>query len=215
MLKEKPYRELQKDRRAYEMMLLRDQHGNTFTDIAKEYEISVAWAVQKYNRLKIKQTCLYINHIAAVLGDESASQVENVFRNAYECYRDWTYACAYLEKKYKDILMEYRDGEPGMPIHFIRSMPPFKPKLSKKTVARVIEMREAEKASFVTIAKELRMTQAKARHTYEMFYHKQVIALIHVLQEKEEDREKKAAIWDYYFGRYHSSKKRYDVLTKG
>ena len=59
------------------------------------------------------------------------------------------------------------------------------------------------------------MTQAKARHTYEMFYHKQVIALIHVLQEKEEDREKKAAIWDYYFGRYHSSKKRYDVLTKG
>ena len=120
-------------------------------------------------------------HIASVLGYESASQVENVFRNAYECYRDWTYACAYLEKKYKDILIEYRDGEPGMPIQFIRNMPPFKPKLSKKTVARVIELREVEKASFVTIAKELRMTQAKARHTYEMFYHKQVIALIHVL----------------------------------
>ena len=215
MLKEKPYRELKQDERAYEMMLLRDQHGNTFTDIAKEYEISAAWAVQKYNRLKIKQTCLYINHIAAVLGYESTSQVENVFRNAYECYQDWTYACAYLEKKYKDILIEYRDGEPGMPTQFIRNMPPFKPKLSKKTVARVIELREVEKASFVTIAKELRMTQAKARHTYEMFYHKQVIALIHVLQEKAESREEKAAIWDYYFGRYHSSKKRYDVLTKG
>ena len=214
MLKEEAYRELQKDRRAYEIMLLRDQQGKTFTDIAKEYEISSAWAVQKYNRLKMKQIRLYINHIAAVLGHESTSQVENVFRNAYECYQDQTYACAYLEKRYKDILMEYRDGEPGMPTQFIKDMPPFKPKLSKKTVARVIELREAEKASFVTIAKELRMTQAKARHTYEMFYHKQVIALIKALQEKAESKEEKAAIWNYYFGRYHSSKKRYDMLTK-
>lgn len=214
VLKEEAYRELQKDRRAYEIMLLRDQQGKTFTDIAKEYEISSAWAVQKYNRLKTKQIRLYINHIAAVLGHESTSQVENVFQNAYECYQDWTYACAYLEKRYKDILMEYRDGEPGMPTQFIKNMPPFKPKLSKKTVARVIELREAEKASFVTIAKELRMTQAKARHTYEMFYHKQVIALIKALQEKAESKEEKAAIWNYYFGRYHSSKKRYDMLTK-
>ena len=45
MLKEKPYSEVQEDRRAYEMMLLRDQQGKTFTDIAKEYEISAAWAV--------------------------------------------------------------------------------------------------------------------------------------------------------------------------
>ena len=214
MLKEEAYRELQKDRRAYEIMLLRDQQGKTFTDIAKEYEISSAWAVQKYNRLKMKQIRLYINHIAAVLGHESTSQVESVFQNAYECYQDWTYACAYLEKRYKDILMEYRDGEPGMPTQFIKDMPPFKPKLSKKTVARVIELREAEKASFVTIAKELRMTQAKARHTYEMFYHKQVIALIKALQEKAESREEKETIWNYYFGRYHSSKKRYDMLTK-
>ncbi len=78
---------------------------------------------------------------------------------------------AYLEKKYKDILTEYRDGEPGMPTQFVKSMPPFKPNLSKKTVARVVEIREVEKASFLAIAKELRMTQAKAKHTYEMFYH--------------------------------------------
>ena len=214
MLKEKPYSEVQEDRRAYEMMLLRDQQGKTFTDIAKEYEISAAWAVQKYNRLKIKQTRLYINHIAAVLGHDSASQVEKVFRNIYECYQDMAYACAYLEKKYKDILMEYRDGEPGMPAQFIRDMPPLKPKLSKETVARVIELREVEKASFITIAKELRITQAKARHTYEMFYHKQVIALIKALQEKVESKEEKETIWNYYFGRYHSSKKRYDMLTK-
>lgn len=177
-MKDMPYSELNQDKRAYEIMLLRDQHGNTFTDIAKEFEISPERAIQIYNKLKIKQIRLYINHIAAVLGYESTLQVKNVFDNAYECYQDRTYACAYLEKKYEDILIEYRDGEPGMPTQFIRNMPPFKPKLSKKTVARVIELRDVEKASFVTIAKELRITQAKAKHTYELFYHKQVLALI-------------------------------------
>ncbi len=214
-MKDMPYSELNQDKRAYEIMLLRDQHGNTFTDIAKEFEISPGRVIQIYKKLKLKQIRLYINHIAAVLGYESTLQVKNVFDNAYECYQDRTYACAYLEKKYKDILIEYRDGEPGMPTQFIRNMPPFKPKLSQKTVARVIELRDVEKASFVTIAKELRMTQAKAKHTYELFYHKQVLALIKALQEKAESKEEKENIWNYYFRRYHSSKKRYDMLTKG
>ena len=214
-MKDIPYSVLNQDERAYEIMLLRDQRGNTFADIAKEFEISAERVIQIYNKLKLKQIRLYINHIAVVLGYESTSQVKNVFDNAYECYQDWTYACAYLEKKYKDILIEYRDGEPGMPTQFIRNMPPFKPKLSKKTVARVIELRDVEKASFVTIAKELRMTQAKAKRTYEMFYHKQVLVLIKALQEKAESKEEKETIWKYYFRRYHSSKKRYDMLTKG
>lgn len=214
-MKDIPYSELNQDKRAYEILLLRDQHNNTFTAIAKEFEISVTRAIQLYRNLKMKQIRLYINHIAVVLGYENTLQVKNVFDNAYECYQDRTYACAYLEKKYKDILMEYRDGEPGMPTQFIRNMPPFKPKLSKKTVARVIELRDVEKASFVTIARELRMTQAKARHTYELFYHKQVLEIIRALQEKADSKEKRAAIWNYSFERYHSSKKRYDMLTKG
>lgn len=215
MLKDIPYSVLEQDERAYEIMLLRDQHGNTFTDIAKEFEISVARVMQIYHQLKFKQIRLYINHIAVVLGHESASQIREVYNEAYECYQDRTYACAYLEKRYKAILIEYRDGEPGMPSHFIRNMPPFQPKLSKKTVSRVVELRDVEKASFVTIAKEMRMTQAKAKHTYEMHYHKQVLALIHALQEKADSEEEKAAIWNYYFRRYHSSKKRYDMLPKG
>lgn len=215
MLKDEPYSVLKQKERDYEIMLLRDQHSNTFTEIAKEFEISVTRVKQLYDNLKRKQIRLYIHHIAAALGYESSSQIQNVYNNAYECYQDWTYACAYLEKRYKDILIEYRNGKPGMPIQFIKNMPPLKPKLSKKTVARVIELRDVGKASFVTIAKELRMTQAKAKHTYEMFYHKQVLALINVLQEKTESIEEKAAIWDYYFRRCYSSKKCYDMLTKG
>ena len=83
-MKDMPYSELNQDKRAYEIMLLRDQHGNTFTDIAKEFEISPERAIQIYNKLKIKQIRLYINHIAAVLGYESTLQVKNVFDNAYD-----------------------------------------------------------------------------------------------------------------------------------
>ena len=156
---------------------------------------------------------LYIRHVSIVFGHENTSQIKKVYNDAYDCYQDWPYACAYLEKKYKAILNEYRGGELGMPMPFIRRMPPFKPKLSKKTVARVVEMREAERASFVTIAKELRMTQAKAKRTYEMFYHKQVLELIKALQEKAESHKEKEAIWDYCFKGNKSAKKRYETLT--
>lgn len=214
MLKDIPYSLLKQDERAYEMMLLRDQHDNTFTDIAKEYGISVARVTQHYYSLKIKQIRLYIHHIAVVLGHDNTSQIKEIYHKAHECYQDWTYACAYLEKKYHDMLAEYRNGEPGMPEQFIRRMPPFKAKLSEETIARIIEMREAEKSSFVAIAKELRMTQAKARHTYEWFYHSRVLERIKVLQEKEESREEKSTIWEDCFRGYKSSKKRYDMLTK-
>lgn len=187
---------------------------STFTDIAKDYEISVERAKQIYNRLKIKQIRLYINHLAVVLGHTDTSQVQKEYSDAGECYQDRTYACAYLEKKYNDILTGYRDGEPGMPVQFVGSLPPFKPELSQETIARVVELREVKKASFVTIAKELRMTQAKAKRTYEMFYHKQVLERINTLQEKAESKEEKMAIWDYYFGGNKTAKKRYDMLPK-
>lgn len=214
MLKDIPYSLLNEDERAYEIMLLHDQHGNTFAEIAKEFEVSRERAKQIYNYLKVKQIRLYVNHIAAALGHENTSQVAEVYHNAYGCYQDLTYACAYLEKKYKDILIEYREGEPGMPPRFIKNMPPFRRKLSKETIARVVELREVEKASFITIAKELRMTRAKARHTYDMFYHEKVLALFHDLLEKAESREEKETIRNYFRGNY-SAKKRYEMLTQG
>ena len=212
ILEDFPYEILKQNERSYEIMLLRDQYDNTFADIAKKYKITVARVVQIYNKIKLKQIQLYIHHIAVVLGHDSISQVKKIYDDSYECYQERLYVCAYMEKKYKAILDEYRNGEPGMPRQFLKSMPPFKLKLSKKTIARVIEMREAQKASFVTIAKELRITQAKAKRTYETFYHKQVLELIKDLQERTESREEKQAIWDYYFRGNRSSKKRYDML---
>lgn len=214
-MKDIPYSVLMRDKRAYEIMLLRDQYNNSFTDIAKEFEISTVRAAQIYHKQKFRQKNLYINHVSIALGHGSTSQIRKIFDEAYECYQDTAYACAYFEKKYKGILTEYRGGEPGMPAQFIKAMPPFKPQLSKKTIARIVEMREAEKASFVTIAKELRMTRAKAKRTYEMFYHKQVLELIEALESRAESYEEKVIIRDFWFKRYKSSKELYEALTKG
>lgn len=212
-MKDIPYSVLTQEGRAYEMLLLRDQYGNTFTDIAKEFGISVVRVMQIYHCTKMKQVHLYINHIAVALGHQNTSQIREVWENAYECYQDYSYACAYLEKKYADILTAYRDGEPGMPEEFMKRLPPFRLKLSEQTVAQVIEMREAEKASFVKIAKELHMTHAKAKHTYEWFYHIRVLKMIRALDEKAESKEAKMAIWYRYFWSVRSSKQRYDLLT--
>ena len=205
---------MKQDKRAYEILLLRDQHGTAFPDLAIEFGISLSRVEQIYNRIKMKQTCLYLQHLANVLGQEHGEQITKLYWDANECYQERVYACAYLEKKYRDILAEYRNGEPGMPPQFIRNMPPFRVKLSQKTIARVIEMREKEKASFETIGKELHITRKKARHTYQHFYHEQVLELIRDLQEKAESGEEKRAIWEYYFRGFRSSKKRYDMLMK-
>ena len=214
MLKDTPYNVLTKNERDYEIMLLRDQYDNTFNDIAKEFGISVARVRQIHFNLKLKQIRLYIRHISIVLGHDSCAEMTDVYDNAYECYQDLSCVCGYLEKKYKDILMEYREGEPGMPPQFIRSLPPFKRKLNKKTIARLIEMRDVEKASFITIGKKLRITPAKAKCTYKRFYHEKALALINALQEQAESEEEKKAIWRYYFEKYQSPKKRYDILTQ-
>lgn len=55
MLKDIPYSELKEDRRAYDIMILRDQYNNTFADIAKEYGISLVRARELYSRIKVKQ----------------------------------------------------------------------------------------------------------------------------------------------------------------
>ena len=215
MLKDIPYKVLTQNERDYEVMLLRDQYDNAFKDIAEEFGISIARVRQIHFNLKLKQIRLYIRHISMVLGHENCAEMIDVYNNAYECYQDLNCVCGYLEKKYKDILMEYRDGEPGMPPQFIRSLPPFRRRLNKKTIARLIEMRDVEKASFAAIGKELRITPAKAKRTYESHYHKKVLVLINALQEQAESEEEKKAIWRYYFEKYQSPKKRYDILTQG
>lgn len=134
------------------------------------------------------------------------------FHVAYDCYQDFLYVCAYLEKKYKDILDVYRAGEPGMPEQFVKTLPPLKRTFSKKMISRVVEMREIEKATFISIAKELRIAPAKAKHTYEMFHHRQVLEFVDSLLKEAKSYEEKADIWNRYFGKHRSAKKSYEFM---
>lgn len=214
MLKDIPYEVLKHDERAYEIMLLRDQYDNTFGDIAKEFGLSLVRVTQIYRKLKYRQIQLYINHISIALGYDDNSQIRKVFEIADECYQDRMYVSGYLEKKYKDILTEYRNGEPGMPQQFLKKIPPLKSKLSKKMVAHIIEMKETEKASFVEIAKKFRITRQKAKQTYDCYYHTKMLELIEILQKNAESEQEKREIWEYCFRNNYSSKKRYEMLTK-
>ncbi len=214
MLNDTPYDVLKEDERAYEIMLLRDQYDNTFSDIAKEFGISLPRVREIYRKIKNRQIRLYINHISIALGYEDNSQIKMVYEQAEKCYQDKKYVCGYLEKKYKDILTEYRNGEPGMPRKFLKKIPPLKPELSQKTVARIVEMKETEKASFIEIAKKFRITRQKAKRTYDGYYHDKILELMEILQKNAESRQEKTEIWEYCFRNSYSSKKRYEMLMK-
>lgn len=84
MLKDYPYSLLKQEKQSYEILLLRDQHGNTFSDIARVCELPAARVAQKYYQIKMKQIRLYINHILAVLGHENTSRVKKI-------YYEWFY----------------------------------------------------------------------------------------------------------------------------
>lgn len=212
-MKDIPYSQLKQNQRAYAIMLLRDQQGQTFREIADTFGISLSMASKTYRNTKVKQIHLYIGHITAVLGLEDDSAVKKVFYDAMDCYHNCSCVCAYLEKNYADILTPYRSGEPGMPADVIQNLPPLKTHLNRKTVARIVAMREDGKASFAEIGQKLHLTPEKAQHTYEMFYHKKVYKLVKALQDKADTPAEKIALWETYLGSNGSAKKCYDMLT--
>lgn len=214
MLKEIPYNTLMSETRNYEILLRHDLADKTFTDIAIEYEIPVIAAKQIYYSIKKKQMHLYIHHLSLVNGHEDVRHFREWYETVFECYQDDTYAVAYLEKKYKAILTEYRTGEPGMPQHFIESIPPFKPEFGEKLLKRLIEMRETEKKSYLEIGNELQITPFKARYEYELFYHKKVMGYIHILQSKTDNRIEKDFFLHHYHRRRLSTKNRYEILLR-
>lgn len=210
-----PYSTLKENKRSFEILTLRDQYGNTFADIAKEYGISAIRTRDLYNKIKRQQIRLYVRHIAVVLGHSSTAVIKEEAHTAYRCYQDIPYVCTYLEKRYRQILDEYRAGEAGLPERVIRSLPPLKRRLRKKTVSRIVEMRETERATFAAIGRELDLTQEKVRHTYNMFYTQKVWAYINARQQEARSADERQAIWYRYFGTRLSPQRLYEMIRRG
>ena len=212
MLTDIPYSTLAQDS-AYEIMLLRDQENAAFAEIARRTGRSAGGAAQLYNRVKVKQIRLYLNHIACWLGHETAAEVTKFYYSIYECYQDRRCACAYLEKSWQELLDRYRCGEPGMPKSFAESLPPLLPPLGEKTVARIVSLRESG-TSFQKIAQELNLTPVKAKHVYNSHYHKLVLGYLESLPAEGDGAGERRALWESYLNKNVSPKKFYDEMRR-
>lgn len=213
-MKDQPYSTLKEDKRRYEILLLHDQEGKRFSEIADIYHISSNRVHSLYYKIKYQQFHLYSDHIAAALGESAGMQIKKEVWDAYECYRDIIYVCTWLEKNYADILTAYRAGEPGLPAQVIRALPPLRTALRNKTVARVVALREEKHASYKAIAKELRMTPEKARYTYEVFYHEKALKILKGLEAKAKSETERREIRKRYLYQYRSAKKAYEALLQ-
>ena len=202
-----PYSVLKENERAYEVMLLRDLYDNTYTDIAKEHNVSTGTVITVYHKIKIKQLRLYARHLAIVYGHKNT----DTFRvNAvYDCYWDFRYVAAYFENEYRDILTEYRAGEPSMPEQFIATLPPLKEKINASTLNRIVQLREVEKKTYPAIGKELLLTEARARREYEIYYHKKVMRLFDMIKEIAGE-----AAAHYYLDLRCGAKKQLEIMRR-
>lgn len=207
-----PYSTLQEDKIGYQILLLREQQNQSFTAIASQLSVSPARVRQQYAKMKVRQVRLYIRHIAIALGHENTTQVRKEFSTAMECYQNYPYACGYLDKTYGEILERYRAGEPGTPQEILEKLPPCPAELGEEEISRIVTMREEGKASFRAIGREFGITPEKARHTYEMVYHRKVLEYVEGLQQQARSWEERMEIWRRYFGGSMSAKRRYERL---
>ena len=208
MLYATPYKKLKKDALAYQIMLLRDQQNLSFADIAQKCNINnSARVIYKYKTIKIEQIRLYLNHIALQFGYDTNEKIRIIYEKALDFYCDYTYACAFLEIRYKNILCLYREGEPGISQTFLCAMPPYR-QLTEYDVSRIIEMREA-KESFVKIASEIHITKNKAAQIYHWYYHILIFDVIELLARNEYDKEE---LRNFCFDNPYSSKRQYEML---
>lgn len=207
-----PYSTLQEDKTGYQILLLREQQNQSFTAIASQLSVSPARVRQQYAKMKVRQVRLYIRHIAIALGHENTTQVRNVFSTAMDCYQNYPYACAYLDKTYGEILEGYRAGEPGTPQEILEGLPPCPAELGEEEISRIVTMREEGNASFRAIGRAFHITPEKARHTYEMVYHRKVLEYVEGLQRQASNWEERMELWRRYFSGHQSAKTRYEKI---
>ena len=212
MLSDIPYKNIMDTGRKYDVWVLRDVYGNTFPDIAREYGVSVGTILSNYNKILWLKARYYVNHLSIVHGYENSAYFRKIWSNAYECYASGKYVVAYFEKEYAEILSEYRNGEPGMPVQLLQNLPPLRNEFSKHTISSVIRLRETNGMTYAAIGKRLRMTKEKAEDLYSHYYHTLYYELSDKIMEITGDKNLRDKYDDVFHVGY--AKKKYDCLVK-
>lgn len=211
MLSDIPYEKIKDNGRKYDVWVLRDVYGNTFSDIAREYGISVACVISNYDKIIALKIKYYVNHLSIVHGFENTVHFRKMWHTAYDCYRGLKYVAAYFEKEYADILREYRSGEPGMSKLVLRDLPPLRKEFSKRTISSIIRLRETDGMTYAAIGKRLRMTKETAEGLYNHHYHTLYYQLSEKLMEITGDDDLRRKYRDAF--QVGSGKKKYDSLV--
>lgn len=211
MLSDIPYKNIMDNGRKYDVWVLHDVYDTTFPDIARKYGVSVGTIRSNYSKILWFKIRYYVNHLSIVHGYENSVYFRKIWCSAFECYASEKYVVTYFEKEYADILSEYRNGEPGMPVHLLRDLPPLRNEFSKHTISRVIILRETNGMTFAAIGKRLRMTKEKAKNLYNHYYH----VLYYELSEKIMEVTGDKNLCDKYSKAFHIgyAKKKYDCLV--
>lgn len=213
-MKDIPYSTLKKYERAYKIMLGREQENKTFAEMAKEYQLSLVRVREMYITEKRRQRQLYLKHLENVLPKSEFEKAIKKYNKAYDFYYDNFYLSAYLEKEYKEILEEYRKGEPGIPEEYIKKLPTLRNEPDKGEISRIVKMREEKKAKFGEIGEKFGLTKKKAKRVYEMYYHEKMLKFIEKKQEKAKTLEERDKIEKQYPERGLSPKEKYEKFVK-
>ena len=163
-------------------------------------------------KINFRKLILEIIKIEIVILPDKNENVIKVFSTAIYFYQNYPYTCGYLDKTYGEILESYRAGEPGTPQEMLEKLLPCPVKLGEEEISCIVTMREEEKASFRAIGREFHITPEKARHTYEMVYHRKVLEYVEGLQQQAKSWEERMEIWRRYLDGSMSAKRRYERL---
>ena len=212
MLREIPYKKILDNGRKYDVWLLRDLYDKTPHEIASEYGVSVSCIISDYKKILLLKIQYYVNHLSLVHGYEDTEHFRKIWGSASGCYRGKKYVVAYFEKEYADILSEYRDGEPGLPEQFLQALPPLRMEFGKRTISRVIRLRETDGMTYAAIGKRLDMTKEKAEYLYNFHYYALYAALTEKLIVKTGNNDLRSKYQKNF--QVGSGKKKYDCLLK-
>lgn len=204
------YNVLKEDPREYAILLRRDQNGAAWKEIAREFGLSPTRVAQIYRKMKLRQIRLYIRHVSIVQGC-GLVQVPKVYNKALEWYQSLACTCAYLEKKYPNILARYRQGDRHA-AGVCRKHAALPAQAGQRRGRKHRSAARGKEGPVYGPCPGAALTPEKAKHAYDGYYHARVLKIVKELEALAESEEQKRALRDAVFQSAGTPKKRYDLL---
>lgn len=169
---------IEANKKNYEVLKMREGKGMLFREIAERLHISVGSARERYQRIKLKQISLYVDYIEEVTGEPGWPEK---IKKLLTFYYDLVQVAAYLESKYKEILDEFRAGEPSTTVDFL----PYR-EISREQQRclenQIVKAKDTDKKTFNKIGEAFGLTVTKTKVLYQNYYHEKIMEAVKIIQ---------------------------------